>query len=180
MSPRCGISFPRDEALVVSLGGRVTNGLAASFIVPSQRALALAGSWFGALVISYSLSSPPFEGDPAASRYPGLQHEWQLGCIARILEVKNSAVVYDEGLMTALHEFRCEICGIVTSTPIHWFVIQCGNSQLTVLKWNSEAANSAGARHFCGEGHAQVYISRWFDSACSPPKPDFTRSSSGL
>ena len=95
-------------------------------------------------------------------------------------ESVNSPVVYDEELMTALHEFRCEICGTVTSNPVHWFVIQCGNSELTVLKWKTEAANAAGARHFCGEGHAQVYISRWFESACSPPKPDFTRSSSGL
>jgi signal transduction histidine kinase len=41
-----------------------------------------------------------------------------------------------------------------------------------------ETATTAGARHFCGEAHAQVYISRWFDSVCSPSKPDFTRSAS--
>jgi hypothetical protein len=80
--------------------------------------------------------------------------------------------------MTSLQEFRCEICGTVTNRPLHWFVIQCGNSELTVVKWNAEAANAAGARHLCGEGHAQVYISRWFESVCSPPKPDFMRSSS--
>jgi hypothetical protein len=27
--------------------------------------------------------------------------------------------------------------------------------------------------HYCGEAHAQVYISRWFESVCSPPKPTF-------
>jgi hypothetical protein len=80
--------------------------------------------------------------------------------------------------MTSLQEFRCEICGTVTSNPVHWFVIRCGNSELTVVKWNTEAANAAGARHFCGEAHAEVYISRWFDSTCSPSKPDFTRSTS--
>jgi hypothetical protein len=79
--------------------------------------------------------------------------------------------------MTAIREFRCEVCGRVTSNPIHWFVIQCGNLDLTVLKWNSEAANAPGARHYCGEAHAQVYISRWFESVCSPPKPDFVKSS---
>ena len=82
----------------------------------------------------------------------------------------------DKESMASLQEFRCEVCGIVTSNANHWFVIQCGDSELTVLKWNDETANAAGARHFCGEGHAQVYISRWFDSVCSPPKPDFTRS----
>jgi hypothetical protein len=76
-------------------------------------------------------------------------------------------------MMTTMREYRCEICGIVDTHPIHWFVIQCGDSQLSVHRWNSEAANATGARHFCGEAHAEVYISRWFDSVCSPPKPDF-------
>jgi hypothetical protein len=78
--------------------------------------------------------------------------------------------------MTALREFSCEICGTITTSPNHWFVIQCGDATLTVIRWNSEAANASGARHFCGEGHAQIYISRWFESVCSPAKPDFTRS----
>lgn len=78
--------------------------------------------------------------------------------------------------MSSLQEFRCEVCGTVTNNPIHWFVIQCGDSQLTVLRWKLETANAVGARHFCGEAHAQVYISRWFESVCSPPKPDYTAS----
>src|SRR5215468_8909449 len=80
--------------------------------------------------------------------------------------------------MTTLQEFRCEICGRITNSPNHWFVIQCSDSEITVFKWNSQVANTAGARHFCGEAHAQVYISRWFESVCSPPKPDFTGSAS--
>ena len=78
--------------------------------------------------------------------------------------------------MSTLQEFSCEICGRVTNNPMHWFVIRCGNAELTVLQWNNASANADGARHFCGEGHAQVYISRWFEAACTPPKPDFTRS----
>lgn len=69
--------------------------------------------------------------------------------------------------MTSLQEFRCEVCGLVTTNPIHWFVIRCGDSELTVYRWNSETANAAGARHYCGEAHAEVYISRWFDSVCA-------------
>jgi len=80
--------------------------------------------------------------------------------------------------MTTLQEFRCEICGRITNNPNHWFVIQCGEAELTVLKWNASAAGAAGARHFCGEAHAQVYISRWFQSACAPPKLDFTKPAS--
>ena len=30
---------------------------------------------------------------------------------------------------------------------MHWFVIQCGTPDLTVFKWNNEAANAPGARH---------------------------------
>lgn len=75
--------------------------------------------------------------------------------------------------MTALQEFRCEICGLITSAPIRWFVIRCGLSELSVVRWSNEAAQAADARHFCGEGHAEIYISRWFESVCSPPKPDF-------
>ena len=78
--------------------------------------------------------------------------------------------------MASLQEFRCEVCGTITNQPIHWFVIQCGDKQLTVFKWNSETANAPGARHYCGEAHAKVYISRWFDSVCWPAKPDFTKS----
>jgi hypothetical protein len=76
--------------------------------------------------------------------------------------------------MASIQEFRCEVCGSVSTNPTRWYVIRCGDTQLTVLRWNAEAAGAAGARHFCGEAHAQVYISRWFDSICSPPKPDFS------
>jgi hypothetical protein len=78
-----------------------------------------------------------------------------------------------KGRMASIQEFRCEVCGIVTSNPIHWFIIRCGESELTVHRWNTETANAAGARHYCGEAHAQVYISRWFESVCTPPKPTF-------
>jgi len=38
---------------------------------------------------------------------------------------------------------------------------------LTVFKWGLEAASAPHARHYCGEAHAQVYISRWLESLCS-------------
>jgi len=81
--------------------------------------------------------------------------------------------------MTTVAEFRCEICGLVSSNPIRWFVIQCNSEELKLMKWNSEAATAKGARHYCGEAHAQVYISRWLETACSPAKPDFNRASTG-
>jgi hypothetical protein len=70
--------------------------------------------------------------------------------------------------MAAVTQFQCEICGIEAANPIHWFVIQCSAEELKVLKWNTDAATARGARHFCGEAHASVYISRWLEASCSP------------
>ena len=73
--------------------------------------------------------------------------------------------------MSSLKEFRCEICGTTSDHSVRWFVIECGDEKLSVIKWDLAAANSPTARHFCGEAHAQVYISRWFESICVPVKP---------
>jgi hypothetical protein len=75
--------------------------------------------------------------------------------------------------MTTLKEYRCEVCGIMSTTPLHWFVIHCDDSRVTLYRWESATADAPGSRHYCGEAHAQVYISRWFESVCSPPKPSF-------
>jgi hypothetical protein len=72
--------------------------------------------------------------------------------------------------MSSLKEFRCEICGTASENPIHWFVIECTDQRLAVIKWDLTAATSPTARHFCGEAHAQTYISRWFESVCVPLK----------
>jgi len=73
--------------------------------------------------------------------------------------------------MSSLQQFRCEICAQVTSSPRHWFAIRCSDTELNLLKWNITAASAPETRHFCGEAHAGIYISRWFDSVCSPSKP---------
>jgi len=63
--------------------------------------------------------------------------------------------------------YRCEICGEESQNPVRWIVIHCTDQHLTIFKWDKEAADAPGARHYCGEAHAQVYISRWLESACS-------------
>ena len=62
--------------------------------------------------------------------------------------------------------YRCEICGEESDNPVRWIVIHCSDAQLTIYKWTKEAADAHGARHYCGEAHAQVYISRWLEAAC--------------
>jgi hypothetical protein len=44
--------------------------------------------------------------------------------------------------MTSLQEFRCEVCGLVTTNPLHWFVIRCGDSDLTVYEPESASGSS--------------------------------------
>jgi hypothetical protein len=48
--------------------------------------------------------------------------------------------------MTTLGEFGSEVFGIVTNNPIRCFAIRCGDSELTVHRWNSETANAAEAK----------------------------------
>jgi hypothetical protein len=62
--------------------------------------------------------------------------------------------------------YRCEICCEESSAPKGWIAIHCNDAQLTVFKWTREAADAPHARHYCGEAHAQVYISRWLEAAC--------------
>ena len=62
--------------------------------------------------------------------------------------------------------YRCEICGEESELPVRWLIIHCNSAQLTVYKWAKEASQVPGARHYCGEAHAQVYISRWFQAQC--------------
>ena len=63
--------------------------------------------------------------------------------------------------------YRCEICGEESDNPMRWIVINCNSEQLTIHKWTKDAADARGARHYCGEAHAQVYVSRWLEAACS-------------
>lgn len=62
--------------------------------------------------------------------------------------------------------YQCEICEEESQNPQRWFVILCGDSQLAIHRWTKETADAPGARHYCGEAHAQVYISRWFQTFC--------------
>lgn len=63
--------------------------------------------------------------------------------------------------------YKCEICGEESENPVRWIVIHCNSAQLTIHKWTKEAADEYGARHYCGEAHAQIYVSRWLEAACS-------------
>jgi hypothetical protein len=77
---------------------------------------------------------------------------------------KHSAIRWRKLLIGTI--YKCEICALESSAPIRWFVIHCSDAKLAVCKWTEEQAAKPKALHFCGEAHAQVYISRWFESFC--------------
>jgi hypothetical protein len=81
--------------------------------------------------------------------------------------------------MAAVTQYRCEICGIESTTTTHWFLIQCNHEELKIRKWDDELAAAKGARHYCGEAHAGVYVSRWLEASCTPAITDFTKPSVG-
>ncbi|MGC9159271.1 MAG: hypothetical protein ACP5FH_09795 [Terracidiphilus sp.] len=68
--------------------------------------------------------------------------------------------------------YRCEICGAESDNPIRWIVIHCTENQMTLFKWTKEAADAPNARHYCGESHAQVFISRWFESSAKTSRSE--------
>jgi hypothetical protein len=84
----------------------------------------------------------------------------------------------ERNMATVIH-YRCEICGTESSNPVHWFLIQCNAEDLKISKWNTAAAALPGARHYCGEAHASVYVSRWLEASCTPSLTDFNRASAG-
>jgi hypothetical protein len=61
------------------------------------------------------------------------------------------------------------LLGLFPPNPTRWFLMRCRDSELTVHPWDPEAAKAAGARHNCGEAHAGVYVSRWFESVRTSP-----------
>jgi hypothetical protein len=75
--------------------------------------------------------------------------------------------------MTFLQEFRCEVCGLVTTNPIHRFVIRCGDSELTVHRWNSETADAAGADITVVKLTPRCTSVAGLTQYVPPPKPSF-------
>jgi hypothetical protein len=91
-----------------------------------------------------------------------------LGCSVSIQYAIATPSLLEESLLIGTI-YRCEICGLESSAPVRWFVIHCSDSRLGIYKWDQAQADKPHALHFCGEGHAQVYISRWFESFCGSP-----------
>jgi hypothetical protein len=133
------------------------------------------GAFYGSELAGFDGSGAPSEA-PAG---PSSTHPFQLFLVSSNDNYTAADRRADEKgfTMSAVTQYRCEMCGTESSNPLHWFMIRCNANELRVLKWNFEEASMPDTRHYCGEAHAGVYISRWLEASCSPSRPDYNRPS---
>jgi hypothetical protein len=73
--------------------------------------------------------------------------------------------------MSLIHKYRCEICGAEESDSNHWVMSEIKASGALLSRWREEGAKSPHTHHFCGEAHAQVFVSRYLAAPASFPGP---------
>lgn len=66
--------------------------------------------------------------------------------------------------MSHIHKFFCEICGREKRSANNWFLAEAKESGLLISPWREGRAATSSVHHFCGEGHAQVFISRYLSA----------------
>lgn len=66
--------------------------------------------------------------------------------------------------MSLIHKYYCEICKTEKRAVNNWFMAEVMPNGVLVSHWREERAQIGGMHHFCGEGHAQVFVSRYLSS----------------
>jgi predicted Fe-S protein YdhL (DUF1289 family) len=66
-----------------------------------------------------------------------------------------------ESNVSLIHKYYCEICGREKSTINNWCMAEVKEQGLLLSAWREARAPSAAVHHFCGEAHAQVFVSRY-------------------
>jgi len=66
--------------------------------------------------------------------------------------------------LSLIHKYRCEICGTEKRAINNWFMAEVMPAGVLVSHWRDERAHATGMHHFCGEAHAQVFVSRYLAS----------------
>jgi hypothetical protein len=66
--------------------------------------------------------------------------------------------------MSLIHKFYCEICGTEKRDVNNWFMAEVTSAGVLLSHWHEDRAKVSGTHHFCGEGHSQVFLSRYFAS----------------
>src|SRR3954470_24358960 len=66
--------------------------------------------------------------------------------------------------MSLIHKYYCEICNAEKKDVNNWFMAEITMSGALLSHWREDQAKSPSVRHFCGEAHAQVFVSRYLAS----------------
>jgi hypothetical protein len=63
--------------------------------------------------------------------------------------------------MSLIQKFHCEICGAEKRNVNNWALAEVTEAGVLVSLWREDRAKLPSVRHFCGEAHAQVFVSRY-------------------
>jgi hypothetical protein len=66
--------------------------------------------------------------------------------------------------MSLIQKYHCEICGAEKRDVKNWPMAEITSGGVLLSPWQEERAKSPSVRHFCGEAHAQVFVSRYLAS----------------
>lgn len=66
--------------------------------------------------------------------------------------------------MSLIQKFHCEICGAEKRNVNNWTIAEVTPAGVLVSHWSEDRAKSPSVRHFCGEAHAQVFVSRYLSA----------------
>jgi len=67
--------------------------------------------------------------------------------------------------MSLIHKYYCEVCQAERQGTEKWFMAEVMVNGILVSQWSEQRACTTGVRHFCGEAHAQEYVSRYLASS---------------
>jgi hypothetical protein len=69
------------------------------------------------------------------------------------------------------HTYICEICGVEKRAVNNWFMAEITANGALLSHWREDRAQAPHVHHFCGEAHAQTFVSRYLSAPASFPAP---------
>ncbi|HWR14910.1 MAG TPA: hypothetical protein VN577_08780 [Terriglobales bacterium] len=66
--------------------------------------------------------------------------------------------------MSLIHKYYCEICGAEKRDVNNWSMAEVTSNGVLLSHWREDQAKAPSVRHFCGEAHAQVFVSRYLSA----------------
>lgn len=71
--------------------------------------------------------------------------------------------------MSLIHKYHCEICGAEERDVDNWVMAEITPNGALLSRWREERARAPHTHHFCGEAHAQVFLSRYLAAPATFP-----------